>query len=495
MRTVPRSQGIRRWAWACVWLALLAVGLLPSLPAQAADAALAVRLDAILARLGPHAITALRVVSPTSGEVLYERNPDLSLTTASNMKLLTSATALARLGPEYRFTTQVRTLGVRDAGGILRGDLLLVGGGDPVLETGDLATLADAIKKAGIRQVAGSLIVDDHRYDDQRLGDSWNWDDEPYYYCAQIGALSVNRNVMTMRITPGKQPGMPAQISVEPLTDYVTVDAKVTTGERGSGTKLSMMRERARNVARLTGSVGVDAPQQRREVTCEAPDRYTGALFRRLLLERGIQITGVLRQAAAPAGGTVLAEHLSPELRKILPLLNKPSDNLIAEMLLKELAWVDSKGTAPGSAEKGAEVVLTWLKSKGVNTSGVRGGDGSGLGRRNLVTARALTMLLASVETEPWYEVFVSSLPVAGEDGTLRRRMRDTVAQGKLHAKTGSLNGVSSLSGYVETAGGERLVFSMLTNNFPGEEPGISPPKEVEDSVGVALAEFRRATP
>lgn len=495
MKTVPSWTGIRKQVRACAGLLALVVGLVTAPSVHAADAALTARLDTILARLGPHAITALRVVSPATGEVLYERNPDLSLTPASNMKLLTSATALARLGPEYRFVTQVRTTGVRDANGILRGDLVLVGGGDPVLETEDLASLADQLKKAGLRQVAGALLVDDRRYDDQRLGESWNWDDEPYYYAAQIGALSVNRNLITLRITPAKQPGQPATVGVEPLPDYVKVDATVATSERGSATKTELTRERGRNVARLTGSIAVGANPLRREVTCEAPERYTGSLFRRLLQQRGIQITGVLRTATAPTTGTLLAEHSSPELKTILPLLNKPSDNLIAEMLLKELAWNDSHGATPGSADRGASVVQSWLKSKGVDTSGVRGGDGSGLSRRNLVTARAVTTLLTSVLTEPWQEVFRTSLPVAGQDGTLRRRMAGTVAQGKLHAKTGSLNGVSSLSGFVETAGGERLVFSMLTNNFPGEEPGVSPPKEVEDSVGVALAEFRRATP
>jgi D-alanyl-D-alanine carboxypeptidase/D-alanyl-D-alanine-endopeptidase (penicillin-binding protein 4) len=205
-----------------------------------------------------------------------------------------------------------------------------------------------------------------------------------------------------------------------------------------------------------------------------------------------VEVTGVVRAAPTPASAALLAEHRSPELRKIVPLLNKPSDNLIGEMLLKELAWVESKGTTPGSSAGGAAVLLSWLRSKGVETTGVRGGDGSGLSRKNLVTARAMTTMLMNVETEPWWETYRASLPIAGEDGTLRRRMRGTSAAGKLHAKTGSLNGVSALSGYVETASGERLIFSMLTNNFPGEAPGISPPKEVEDSVGVALAEYRR---
>jgi serine-type D-Ala-D-Ala carboxypeptidase/endopeptidase (penicillin-binding protein 4) len=168
---------------------VLPVVMLLAAQAAAQDGALSERIEAAVGRLGPHAICAVRVVSLDRGDVLYERNPDLSLNPASNMKLLTSATALAKLGPGYRFTTRVLAAGKRSAAGVLTGDLVLQGGGDPVLETAHLETLAEAVKTAGILKVTGSLRVDDYRYDDERLGTGWNSDDEPFYYSAQISAL------------------------------------------------------------------------------------------------------------------------------------------------------------------------------------------------------------------------------------------------------------------------------------------------------------------
>lgn len=468
-----------RYAWVLAFAVALAGG------ARADDAAIKSRIDAALERLAPHAVVGVRVLSVTRNQVLYERNPDLSLNPASNMKLFTSAAALARLGPDYRFTTRVFKNGPVDQQ-TLAGDLALQGGGDPVLETPDLEKLADAVKAAGIRRVDGRILVDDFRFDDERLGIGWNSDDEPYYYSAQISALTANRNVLTVDIAPGQEPGAPAVVTVKPVEDYVRVIATPTTGAAGSETRVSVSRARARNDVLVTGTIAAGAaPVRNREVTMEDPALFVGSLFRKLLRERGIEVTGgVERGHVNPAAGEI-ASHDSPPLSEIVALLNKPSDNLVAEMLLKELGF---KLKGKGDAYAGSDVVEEWLKEIGVRTTGIRINDGSGLSRMDLVTARAVSDLLAHAEKQPWGPVLLKSLPVAGVDGTLRNRFKGTAAEKNLTAKTGSLSRVSALGGYVTSAGGERFILSVLINNYPGTTGSA---KGAEDAIGTALAEDR----
>lgn len=464
---------------------LLAAVALAAGSARADDAAIKSRIDAALERLAPHAITAVRVISATRNQVIYERNVDLSLNPASNMKLFTSAAALAKLGPDYRFTTRVLSHGQIDRQ-VLSGDLVLQGGGDPVLETPDLERLADAVKAAGIRQVRGRLLADDFRYDDERLGIGWNSDDEPYYYSAQISALTLNRNVLTLDIAPGKKAGQPAVVTVKPVRGYVRVTLLPTTGPAGSATRLSISRARARNEVRITGSIAAGAAAVRnREVTMEEPELFAATVFRKLLRERGIEVTGGIKRGRAPEGAAELASHASRPLSEIVALLNKPSDNLVAEMLLKELGF---KVRGAGDAYAGSDVVEAWLREIGVRTTGLRINDGSGLSRMDLVTARAVSDLLAHAEKQPWGPAFLASLPVGGVDGTLRNRFKGTPAEKNLKAKTGSLSRVSALGGYVTSAGGERFIFSVLINNYAGSTASA---KGVEDAIGIALAEDR----
>jgi D-alanyl-D-alanine carboxypeptidase/D-alanyl-D-alanine-endopeptidase (penicillin-binding protein 4) len=464
----------------------ISLGVLGLLLASAvsAETPLTARIDAALQRLGPHTLAAVRVVSPSRGQVLYERNVDLSMNPASNMKLFTSAAAMAKLGPDFRFTTRVLAAAKPNADGVVAGDLILQGGGDPVLETPHLEKLAEALKAQGVKRVTGGLVADDYRYDDERLGVAWNSDDEPFYYSAQITALTVNRNVLLVSVSPGRE-GAPAQIDVKPLAGYVTVENRVTTGAAGSRTAVRISRRRARNEVVVSGTIAAGGdPVTDREVTMEEPELYAAGLFKKLLAERGIVVVGDIRREKAPKEPVELAAHHSVPLAEILPLLNKPSDNLIAELLLKEIGYTCKQS---GDADTGSTVVEGWLKEIGVQTGGVRVNDGSGLSRMDLVTSRSVSELLLWVDRQPWREVFVKSLPLAGVDGTLRRRMKGTLAEKNVAAKTGSLGHVTALGGYVTTRSGERLVFSVLINNFPGSV--ASGAKPVEDAIAVALAE------
>jgi len=467
--------------------AVLGVLLLAAPVAAAAQDALTARIDAALLRMGPHATAAVRVLAPSRGAVLYERNPDLSLNPASNEKLLTSAAALAKLGPEYRFSTRVlASAPVKD--GVLRGDLTLQGGGDPVLTTEHLAALADRVHAAGIRRVTGKLLADDYRYDAERLGNGWNSDDEPFYYSAQISALSVNRNVLTVDVSPGPEPGAPVIVGVQPVPDHMKILSSAVTGAPGSQTRIDVTRQRARNEVRVTGSIAAGAqPVMGERVTVEEPQLYAAALFRHLLAERGVRVEGPTERGKTADGAAVIAAHESEPLSSIVARLNKPSDNLIAEMLLKELGYAVKQS---GSASAGGDVIEGWLKDIGIDTGGVRVRDGSGLSRLDLVTARAVSELLIHASKQPWKDVFVASLPIGGVDGTLRNRMKGTPAEKNVRAKTGTLTHVTALSGYVTTASGEPLVFSILINNYPGPSTGPMGSKRIEDLIATALAEL-----
>lgn len=470
--------------------ALIALALVFAGAARADDA-LAVKIDAALLRLGPHPVAAVRVIALPAGEILYERNADLSMNPASTMKLVTSAAALAKLGPDHRFTTRVLVTGSRKSGrygsGVLAGDLVLQGGGDPVLETPHLEKLADAVRAAGIRKVTGGLRVDDHRYDAERLGIGWSWDDEPYYYNPQISALSVNRNILTVDIRPGRTVGAPALVELRPLAGYMAVGARPKTIETGGDTKIEVTRTRGRNTLRVTGTIPLAGePVRAREVTMEDPAAFAGALFKKLLADRGVRVVGPVVRGATPAGARGVASHQSITLSEILPLLNKPSDNLIAEMLLKEIGFVCKNS---GDVYKGSEVVEQWLRDIGIVTTGVRMNDGSGLSRMDLVTARVLSDLLVKIETMPWKDAFVRSLAISGVDGTLKNRFKGTAAEKNLHGKTGTLAHITALAGYLTTVRGERLAFSMLVNHYPGRMSGPDGAKRVEDAIVLLLAE------
>ncbi|MFN3652943.1 MAG: D-alanyl-D-alanine carboxypeptidase/D-alanyl-D-alanine-endopeptidase [Armatimonadota bacterium] len=486
MLQFPRPEGGRPRRGARQALLLFSAALLLAARAGADTASLAQRVDAAIAGLGPHTLSAVRVVELPQGDVLYERNADLSMNPASNMKLLTSAAALAHLGPDYRFTTRVLQTGKR-SGSTLAGDLILQGGGDPVLETKDLERLADAVKAGGIRVVTGALRVDDSRYDRRRLGTGWEADDESYYYAAQVSALSVNSNVMKVDVLPAARAGAPVTVKQSPIPGYAALAERPLTGSADTKSDLDVMRLRGRNALKITGTIGVGGrPLREVEVTVEEPQRFAGALFRQLLAQRGVKVAGPVRDLPAPDSARALTSLTSPPLSRLVSLLNKPSNNLIAEMLLKEIGYRE-KGK--GDTHTGSEVLEDWLAKLGVPAGGVLVNDGSGMSRHDLVTARAVSELLVKARAQPWGPVFTESLPVMGVDGTLRSRLKGTSAEGKIQAKTGTLSHVTALSGYATSRDGKRRVFSILINHHPGPTGGANGAKRAEDAIALALVE------
>jgi D-alanyl-D-alanine carboxypeptidase/D-alanyl-D-alanine-endopeptidase (penicillin-binding protein 4) len=429
-------------------------------------------------------IQGVYVQSLQDGRVLYARNEDVLLVPASSQKLFTSAAALNALGPDWRYVTRVLRTGKVDADGTLHGDLYLQGSGDPLLRTEDLDALAQAVRRAGIRRIRGWVFGDGSRFDRQRHGAGWEWDDMPFYYAAPVSGLNVNKNLIRVEVKPGNRVGDPVRVVVEPELMRVLVSVRARTGEKGAASQVAIGRETGRSVITVEGTLSIDAQPGARayeEVTVEDPTLYAAELFLRRLEAAGAWVEGLHGEGDAPARAEEVARHESLPLSALLALLNKPSDNLVAECLIKTLA---AEKTGQGSWSVGRRLVTEWLIRVGLPSDGFRIADGSGLSRHNGLSARSMARLLETMYRHPHGKVFLDSLPIAGVDGTLRNRMKETPAAGNCRAKTGTMSHVSSLCGYVATKQGEMLAFAILMNNHPSNEQA----RIAQDRIVVLLA-------
>ncbi|MGW1341602.1 D-alanyl-D-alanine carboxypeptidase/D-alanyl-D-alanine endopeptidase [Kribbella sp. NPDC002412] len=438
---------------------------------------------------------ALVVRDATTGETLYDRNGGQRMLPASNTKLFSSTAAMDVLGPSYRFHTDVLATGPVQGGSLL-GNLYLKGYGDPTALESDYVALAKQLAQSGVRRVVGDLVADDTYFDAVRLGDSWAWDDEPFYYSAQISALTLAPNTdydsgtAIVESRPGATAGAPVQLALVPANGVLKLVNTARTGAAGSANTLNIEREHGTNIVRVTGSVPLGASVGQEWVTVWEPELYAADVFKRALAAQGISVIGKVKNAASPTGARVLARDESMTVGELMNPFLKLSNNMHAETLVKAMGAV---AEASGSWPAGLGVVSDYAKSVGVDTSTIRLSDGSGLSRKVNVTADSITDLLIGVQKEPWWQQWYDALPIAGNPqrfvgGTLRSRMANTPAANNLHGKTGSLTGVTSLSGYVTSADGRKLVFSMISNNY------LVSPRSIEDAVGVTLASWPNQT-
>ena len=463
--------------------------------AAAADPVEALRLDldAILDQPGIADAHASVQVRTATGDTLYDREGGERLLPASNAKLFSSTAALEVLGTDHRFTTSVLTDAER-RGSVLRGDLYLRGQGDPTLLAGDYDALAAKVAAEGVERVSGRLVADDTWYDTTRLGNSWGWDDEPYYYSGQVSALTVSPNqdydagTVIVEVRPGAKAGDKPALSLVPATGYVHVVNDATTKASGS-TTISVEREHGTNTINVTGAIAVGAGVSQDWATVWEPTGYAADVFRRALARHGVRVSGRTSYAATPGDATLLASHDSMPLAELLVPFLKLSNNGHAEVLVKEMG---RKAAGEGTWSAGLAAEADALDGLGVDTGALRLVDGSGLSRQDFVPPTQVTNLLVGARGRPWFDTWYAALPIAGESdrfvgGTLRSRMVGTAAAGNVHAKTGSLTAVSALSGYVTSADGEPLVFSVLQNYYLGVNA-----KQVEDQIAIRLAEFSR---
>ncbi len=474
--------------------------------AAAENKALAKHIERVLADPDvARGMWGVEVVSLNSGATVYSQNGGKLFTPASNTKLFTTAATLALIGPDYKFHTTVETMSMVDRYGRLTGDLLLVGRGDPNLSGRTLPyhlrnerklppirvleELADQLVQKGVKYIDGDIVADDSYFAFERYGEGWSQDDLVWEWGAPVSALTINDNVIFVGIMPADRPGDKAFVTVTPYAEYYKIDNRIITTPQGTGPrKIYINREPGSNVLTLWGNIPADDTGANEALAIEDPADFAAQLFRSLLEKRGVVVYGrtrarhnelanlstfsVTTMASARGGDSgpapkmpsplVLASYESQPLKEDLRVINKVSQNLHAELMLRLLGR--EKGAA-GTIEGGLEVMRGFLAQAGIQPDEYVFYDGSGLSRQNLVTPQAIVKLLTYASKQPWGAIYEESLPVGGIDGSLSDRFKLGIAQGRVHAKTGSLGHVNSLSGYATTVKGDRVVFSIMTNN------------------------------
>ena len=435
-----------------------------------------------------NATWALKIIDLSTGNVWFEQNAGKSMMPASNAKLYTTAAALDLLGPDFRYETGIYTDGeLQD--GVLRGNLIIRGSGDPSI--GDryvdgepeaiFRKWAEAFSRLGIRRIEGDIVGDDDLFDDLSLGYGWSWDDEPYYYSAEISPLTFYDNSVRF-ILEGQQLDMPGKLRWEPFnTSYVDVVNHTRTISPQADDDIDYKRDRNFNTIEAIGEIyptDIDTSY----ITVSNPTKYFTHVLRYVLVQEGIAVTGrpvdVDDLSFKPdySNGSLdqLLVHRSPALSELVVILNKESQNLYAELLMRTIGIhrpvEQGEDDDPySSAEMGiASAMETYARAR-MDTSRLNLYDGSGLSRMNLVTAEMTARLLTYMWNHKDANVrnaYYNSLPIGGIDGTLEDRFRRGPAFRNVRAKTGTLTGVSSLSGYVSTADGTPLLFVMMCNNY-----------------------------
>lgn len=426
------------------------------------------------------------IADAATGATLYEKNADNYFVPASNMKLFTTALALAKLGPDYRFRTTLETRGTLSADGRLAGDVILVGRGDPNLSNRKfpfdlkeefdgppekvLAELADALVARGVKEISGDIVGDDSYFPRERYPNGWEIGDMVWEYGAAISAIVVDDNTVAVTLTPGEKSGDPVLATVEPLTPDFVLQNDVTTVDVDAKPDLTLTREPGASLVVIRGALPARSASRKLVLAIQEPAQHAAALLASLLAERGIKLDGKIRAVhlpdTDPTPRDVLAEHLSVPLGDSVKLINKISQNLHAEMLLRTVARQSGLWNSPDDL---AKVPQDFYAAAGIVPDDVIQTDGSGLSRHDLVTPRAVVSLLNYAERQTWFAPYYASLPVAGVDGSLQDRMKNTIAAGRIHAKTGSVEHVRTLSGFAELPNGRRLVFSFLSNNQGGK--------------------------
>jgi D-alanyl-D-alanine carboxypeptidase/D-alanyl-D-alanine-endopeptidase (penicillin-binding protein 4) len=447
------------------------------------DAAVDVALAGAKTLRGAHA--GLYAVDARDGHLLYARNPDDAFQPASTLKLLVGSAALDRLGPGFRFRTEAVVPGYEEVrGGELSGALLLRGSGDVLLDDKALDELPSALRQSGIDAVHGVSFIDDPSFPPYLPG--WSWDDLPWYYAAPVTPLGLNDNQVTLNVTPAPAPGARVNVTVSPwgtacVPDAVctpdlgfTISVRATTGEKGTANTLDVERQPGPGAeVRLVGSLPAGAPAQHLSIAVPWPPAYAAWGARRALQRAGLRVLQdvIAAPPPGPAVWGVLWSHQSEPLADMLADLWLPSDNVLAEELLRALGAPVPPLPYPvlqGSSADGIAFEKTWLKSLGVDTDAIALEDGSGLSVYDRITPRDLVAILRHDWDGPNRDLVLDDLPIAGVRGTLKSSFTGTPAEKRVFAKTGSLSHVSALAGYVANPKHGAVIFAFQVDDWLG---------------------------
>jgi len=481
-------------------LSLLFTGVLPALTATAPHvkantqgSVLSQQLDSFINEepLLTGAIVGVSIRNQQTGEVIYDHLGSTRLRPASNLKLITAASALEVLGENYTFSTKLFVNG-RIEKGVLKGDVIIQGGGDPTLQQSDLQAFAQSLKEIGIKRIGGQILGDDTRYDDIRYSIDMPWSDEEAYYGAEISALTLSPDqdydagTVALEVKPAKKVGEKVSFTMRPENTYVQVVNEAITSAKDSKEDLTFTRDHSTNTITISGQLPQGATSESEWIAVFDASKYVVHLFDEELKKVGIQVDKGFRLGVTPSNARLIDEHKSISLRELLVPFMKLSNNGHGELLVKEMGKY-KKGT--GSFEAGLAVMNEKLTPYGMDFTNQVIRDGSGISHVNLVQPNELTKLLFSIQTKSWFPSYYGALPVAGAKeklvgGTLRYRMNQEPLVGNVVAKTGTLTTVSSISGYVKTKSKGNMVFSILINNVMDEEKA----KKVEDRMIAILA-------
>jgi D-alanyl-D-alanine carboxypeptidase/D-alanyl-D-alanine-endopeptidase (penicillin-binding protein 4) len=467
-----------------------ALALSMAVPLSAASLAQEIERLLDAAPVARSAFWGIEIVDLASGKTLYSRNNNRLFVPASNAKLFTTALALDRLGPDFRFQTRLLSEAAPDAEGRVYGAVRLLGGGDPNLSaravpyrigptTGNplapLEDLADQAVAHGLKHIEGGIIADDSWYVWEPFPDGWALDDTQYEYGAPVSALTINDNTFTVTVRPGARAGDLAELTLVPPLEYYEIDNRVRTAPAGAERKVHLDRGPGSHQLRLWGTLPVRAPGEVLMLAMSDPPAYAAEALLRALQDRGVIVEGGVavehrfpneEPLAATPAGFELARRDSAPLIEDLRITAKVSQNLHAELALRAVGRARRQA---GSRQAGLEELKAFLGEIGIAPEAVSLSDGSGLDRSDLVTPAAVIKLLRHMYASPARDSWLSLLPVGGQDGSLSARFSEGPATGHIHAKTGTLNHVTTLSGYAERRDGSWVAFSILVNNYNGQ--------------------------
>jgi D-alanyl-D-alanine carboxypeptidase/D-alanyl-D-alanine-endopeptidase (penicillin-binding protein 4) len=474
-------------------------------PISSADTALAQQIDhAIETSDCKSARWGVCVVSQRDGRVLYARNADKLFTPASNMKIYTTAVALDLLGADYRWRTSVYANAQPDASGTITGDLTLYGRGAPDLTSrtrketpASLTQLANSLYERGVRRIRGNVIGDESYFRGEPLGDGWQWNDIQWYFGAEPSALSIDDNAVEVEVLPATSSNESPSARLDSAKDYVHLSSEIATVKSGEQLTIGVHRGLSNNEVRVWGELPLGSRGFGARLAVHDPARLAAMLFVTALKERGIVVDGEVNsrdfrvpeaQRFNPAQAIELASFTSRPLAEVVKATNKESINLNAELILRTLGRERGelapdpdphKNHERGDDQAGLAVIRLWLSRAGVATDDLALHDGSGLSRLDLVTPEASVGLLRAISKTASAATFRDSLPLSGTDGTLAGRLR--THKDRISAKTGTLTYDNSLSGFIQTAGGEDLAFSIMCNDQIGRTSSLRLIDEIAD--------------
>lgn len=444
-------------------------------------------IERIILDADPDVHIGVEVMSLKNGQRLYQKSSHHLFAPASCLKMITGAAALQLLGVDFRFETKLLTDGKVEQK-TLKGNLFLQGSGDPEFAVRDLEELVFQLKLQNITQIEGNLYVDNTLFDGICQGPGWMWDDKGYDWTAPNDALILNHSCIDLWVKPSDKVGDPPFVYQYPKSDFILIEnhAETTKGENNLSVKRRWMTKE--NIIDIAGKISSNKQAEHYVISIENPHLYAAHVFRNILTKAGYTFTGKIDAKVTPKNATLLGKHMSRPLCSIVGEMMKTSDNLVANCLFKKMG--EKRFGVPGTWQKGSQAVREFLaQTVGVNIDKVVIMDGCGQSRYNLISAHQFVQFLSWMNQQfSFCSEFMSSLPISGTDGTLTHRMSYPVVKGKVRAKTGSMTGISTISGYLTTKDGELIAFSILQNGITGKATEYK--TRIEDAICTLLTNF-----